>query len=152
MLERIFPKQIDNTFRGHWLSLWLFGAYGLIKMIQGGESFLNARSTAIGADGIPLDSYGSAAADMVVHLFALLGLNLFVLPLLGIVALIRYRAMVPLLYAMMLLLALVSRVFNILNPIDKAGGSLPIGFYVNLGLLAVLGIGFILSLANRTGR
>jgi hypothetical protein len=152
MFERIFPRQIDNTFRGHWLSLWLFGAYALIKLIQGSESLFNARSTAVRADGIPLDSYGGAASDMVVHLFALLGLNLLVLPLLGIVALIRYRAMVPLLYVMMLLLALASRAFNMMNPTERAGDTTPIGFYVNLGLLAVLATGFILSLMNRSSR
>jgi hypothetical protein len=152
MFERIFPRQIDNTFRGHWLSLWLFGAYALVKAIQGGESLFNARMTAARADGIPLDSYGSAAADMVVHLFSLLGLNVLVLPLLALVALIRYRAMVPLVYVTMLLLALAGRVFNLMHATASVGGVQPIGFYVNLGLLAVLVIGFILSLVNRPAR
>jgi hypothetical protein len=27
MLDRIFPRQIDNNLRGHWIALLLFGFY-----------------------------------------------------------------------------------------------------------------------------
>src|SRR4051812_23976131 len=117
MLSRIFPRTIDNVFRGHWLALWLFGFYILIKLVQGTESLLQARNTAVNADGLPLASYGSAAADTVVGMFALLGLNLLVLPLIGVLALVRYRAMVPLLQLVFLLLYAANRLVHSFYPI-----------------------------------
>jgi hypothetical protein len=39
-----------------------------------------------------------------------------------------------------------------LHPIARSGGVQPVGFYVNLFLLAVLILGFALSLARSTAR
>src|SRR5438045_8020642 len=97
VFRRIFPRQIDNVFHGNRLALWLFGFYSLIRLIQGTLSALNTYATATGPDGIPVDAYSPAAAQTVLALFALLGLNVMILPLLGLLALIRYRAMLPLL-------------------------------------------------------
>ena len=124
-LARLFPRQIDNNFRGSRLALWLFGFFVLVKLAQGGESVFNAYATATNADGIPLASYGAAVAQTMVQMFALLGLNLMVLPLLGLVALVRYRAMVPLMYLMMLLLYLGNRVVHVLHPDAGDVGAMP---------------------------
>ena len=149
-LGRIFPRQIDNKFHGAALALWLLGFYSLIRLIQGGMSAFNTFAIATGPDGIPVDSYSPAAAQTVLAIFALLGLNVMVLPALGLLALIRYRAMIPLVYLMMLILNLSGRAVQLLQPIIRAGGTQPVGFYMNLGLLAVLLLGFCLSLLNRS--
>ncbi len=150
MLNRIFPRMIDNNFRGYRMALWLFGLYAFVKMAQGLESLFNSAETAVRADGIPLQSFGAAATQTTVAMFALLGLNLLVLPLLGALALIRYRAMIPLIYFMMLILNLSSRAVLYAHPSPRIGGVQPIGFYVNLGLLAVLVVGLTLSLVDRS--
>jgi len=56
MLTRIFPKQIDNTRRGHPAALWLLLAFVLLKFLMSANSLLNTRSVATGGDGIPLDA------------------------------------------------------------------------------------------------
>jgi hypothetical protein len=145
VLLRIFPRQIDNNFCGHRLALWLFGLFVLIRLPIGFKSVFDSYTTAATADGIPLNSYGAAAAQTVVQMFALLGLNVLVLPALGVIALIRYRAMIPLMYLMMLALALGGRAIHLAYPDVSAGGVQPVGYYVNLGLLAVLLLGFALS-------
>jgi len=68
------------------------------------------------ADGIDLESFGTSAAAIVVRLFALLGLNGLVLPLLSLIVLIRYRAMIPLLFLLFLTVQIGSRVLLLLNP------------------------------------
>lgn len=148
LLHRLLPAQIDNHFRGRRLALWLFGFFVLVKLFQGAESVFNSYATAMNADGIPLESYGTAVAQTVLSMFALLGLNVLVLPLLGVLALIRYRAMIPMIYLMMLMLNLGGRAVQLVHPIARAGGVQPIGFYVNLFLLAVLIAGFALSLTR----
>ena len=148
ILRRVFPRHIDNSFRGHWLALWLFGSYVFGKLGQGLDSIFNSYAVATGADGIPLDSYGVVAAQDMLSMFALLGLNVLVLPSLGVLALVRYRAMIPLVCLMMLLLNFSARAVRFLHPDAGSGGVQPRGFYVNLALLAVLAAAFALSLAK----
>ena len=146
MLDRLFPKAIDNTYRGHPLGLWLFVPIVLIKLLMGANSLISTRHVAMSADGIPLDSYGAAGAAQVLSLFALLGLYLMVLPVLSLIALIRYRAMIPLLYLAILSVQLATRAMAMADATQS--GPHPIGFYVNLGLLAAMVIGLLLSLAG----
>ena len=87
MLARLFPKQFDNDYRGLWLAIWLFVPIVVVRAIQGAESIVNTRNVITGADGIPLDSFNAAAAQTVVSMFALLGLQLLVIPLQSVVAL-----------------------------------------------------------------
>jgi hypothetical protein len=81
-------------------------------------------------------------------MFALLGLRALVISLLCVIAIVRYRAMIPLLTLMLLVLNISGRVVLFVHPIARSGGVQPIGFYVNLFLLAVLIAGFALSLAK----
>jgi hypothetical protein len=155
MLSRIFPKQIDNNYRGHWLAIGLFTLFVLLKLVMSTNSVVMTRSVATGADGLPLDNFTGGGAEAVISLFALLGLSQLVLALLGVVVLIRYRAMLPLMYLLMLIVQIGSRVLLMVNPIVRSGGmtigssGLSIGFAINLGLLAILLIGFVLSLVQR---
>jgi len=151
MLERIFPRQFDNAYRGRLLAIWLFVPIILFKAVQGANSIIITRQVMTGADGIPLDLYGAAGADAAIALFALLGLYVLVLPVLGLVALIRYRAMIPLLYLMLLLTYAGGKALSLLHPLARSDGQ-PIGFYINLALLALMLIGFVLSLLNRPGK
>jgi hypothetical protein len=148
MLERIFPKQLDNRFRGQWIALAILGLYLAVKFLQGVMSVFNTHDTAINADGIPLDSFAPLAVQNILSMFRLLGLNLMALPVLGAVVLLRYRAMVPLLYLFLTLQALASRVLLMTTePADPNG--LPIGAIVNLALTGLLLAGLALSLTGR---
>jgi hypothetical protein len=108
------------------------------------NSMFNAAEVASSADGIPLDTYAPAAAGTIISLFALLGLAHFTLCLLGILVLVRYRSMIPFMFALLLLEHLGRRLILHLMPIVRTGT--PPGFYVNLVLLAVMLAGLALSL------
>jgi len=95
---------------------------------------------------------GRRLAIWLFALYVLLGLRALVLSLLCLIALVRYRAMIPLLFLMLLVLNISARVVQFVHPIARAGGVQPIGFYVNLFLLAVLIVGFVLSLARSPAR
>ncbi len=148
MLGRIFPKQFDNAWRGHWLAIGFLIPVVLLKSMMGVNSVFNTRSVLTGPDAIPLDSYSAAGAQAVVSLFALSALGNLVLVTLSIVALVRYRAMIPFLYLLMLAEYAGRRALLFANPIGRSEGT-PIGFYINMTLLALLLIGFALSLQNR---
>jgi hypothetical protein len=149
MLSRIFPKIADNgAYRGSVLAVWLLVPIALIRLLQGANSVWHPAMVAAGADGIPLDSYGHAAGEMIVLLFALLGLYLILMGLIAVVVLIRYRALIPFTYLLFLASLIGTRAINAIYPTGRAEGT-PIGFYINMGLLAAMVTGFVLSLLSR---
>jgi len=147
MLDQLLPKRIDNTYRGHKLALWLLAALVLVKGSIGLGTMFNGHSAATTADGIPLDTFTPAGVQAFVSLFAAWGLSQLMLNLIGVLALVRYRAMVPLMFALLLLEHLSRKLIFLVLPIARAGT--PPGFFVNLVLVAVMIVGLVLSLRNQ---
>lgn len=147
MLSQLFPQPIDNRYQGYKLALWLFALVVLMRVLISLNSIFNGYSVATSADGIPLDTFPAAAARTIVSLLALLGLAQLVICLLCLLALVRYRSMVPLMFALLLLQFLGGRLILQFLPIVRIGT--PPGFYVNLALLAVMVVGLALSLRRR---
>ncbi|MBP6014634.1 MAG: hypothetical protein KBA31_20570 [Alphaproteobacteria bacterium] len=156
MPSRLFPPRIDNDYRGHRLAIWLLAPIMLVKFLMGLNvaglnPWISNRWIIQIADRIPIESYGAEAASTVMFLFASWGLMLFVLSSLGIAVLIRYRAMIPLMYLLLLIeqfgrAGIISRA----NPIVRAvkTGDLSFAFLINWGFVALLAIGFALSLGG----
>lgn len=149
---------VRSIGRGYGLAIWLLVPILLVKFLMGLNvaglnPWISNRWIAQTADGIPLESFGVAAASTVMFLFASWGLVLFVLSLLGIIVLIRYRAMIPLMY-LLLLVEQFGRtgIISLANPIVRAvkTDEVSFGFLINWGFVALLAIGFASSL-GRTG-
>lgn len=147
LLDSLLPTSIDNTFRGPAAALWIFGAVVVAKTAIALGTLLNGRNAAQSADGIPLDRFGADGAAAVVALFALWGLAQLALGALGVLALTRYRAMIPLLFALFFVEHAARRLLLLVKPIARGGT--PPGLYINLLLLALMGVGLVLSLWRR---
>jgi len=119
-------------------------------MIMGANIMINTRDVIRGADGIPLEVYGAEAAAIIVMCFKSWAIGHFVLASFGLLVLIRYRAMVSLMY-LVLTLDGVGRMALFLAdplPVARSSGGPSIGFMINLVLAAALLIGFALSLGK----
>jgi hypothetical protein len=103
MFNQIFPDRVDNAYRGNRLALWLFASVVLLKVGLGLNSIFNGDLMATSGDGIPLDTFAPACARTVVSLYALWGLAHLTLGLLCFLVLLRYRTMIPLMFALLLL-------------------------------------------------
>jgi hypothetical protein len=154
MMSRILPKQIDNAYRGYRLAIWLFVPIVLVNMIMGANTMIHTRDVIQGADRIPLDSYGATPARIIVNCFKSWGLGHFLLASLGCLALLRYRAMVPLMYLVLTLENGARKALQHSNPlhITTSSGAPMIGARINLALLTALLIGLVLSLVGRRER
>lgn len=146
MVSELFPKSLDNGYRGHKAALWLFGLVVALKLTQSVTSIVAAREIATNADGIAIDSFPPAAAQAVVGLFALRSVWRLLVSLGGVLALVRYRRAIPLFFAVMLLEYLLSA--TVLHFLPITAGSPP-GPMINLAAFAVMVVGFMLSLWNR---
>lgn len=147
MLSQLFPQRIDNTYRGYKLALWLLGLLLLMRIAISLGSIFNGHTAASSADGIPLDTFTPAGAQTVLSLFALLGLSRLMLGLIGILALVRYRAMVPLMFVLLLLETLGRKLILQALPIPRTGA--PPASTMNLVLLALMIVGLALSVWPR---
>jgi hypothetical protein len=147
MLNQLLPTRVDNTYLGQKPALWLFGLIVLMKTAMSVNSIFLGHKIATTADGIPLDTFPPAAADAIVSMFAIWGFAHFMICLLCILVLFRYRAMIPFMFLFLLLEHLGRKLVLYFIPIDRSGT--PPGTYVNLILLGVMIAGLVLSLSGK---
>ncbi len=154
MFNRLFPKQIDNNYRGYKLAIWLLVPLLLFKTVMsvnavGWNPLITNREVLQLADRIPLDTFSTNAAAAAVLLFALWGVTHLMLNVLGFIAVVRYRTMIPLLYLLMAIDHIGRRSLVDIYPVIKTLRTeetfvVP----VNLTLIALLLIGFGMSLTT----
>jgi len=149
MLNRLFPGQADNRFEGHRAALWLLGLFVTLKLVMSVNSILNTESIATG-DGIPLDSFGAAAAREVLLLFALMALGQLMLALIALAILIRYRALVPFICLLLLSERLAGRLIVQSHAVAGAENP-PIVWIMAIALPTLLILALVLSLIPARG-
>jgi hypothetical protein len=147
MFDRFLPQRIDNGYRGYRIALWLFGLVVALKLTQSVMAIIDGASIASSADGIPVGTYEPAAAQTVVALFALRSLWRLIFCLFCVLALVRYRSAIPLLFALLGLEYLGGELILRFLPIVRAGA--PIGPMINQVAFAVTIVGLALSLWSR---
>jgi len=147
MLSRLLPARLDNTYSGHKLALWLFGLVVALKGLQSLSIMFNGFSTAIGADGIPLDTFSPAVAQTVLAVLAQGSLWRLIFCLLGVLVLVRYRSAIPLMLAVLVLQYLAGQLIYQFIPLPRTGT--PPGPIVNLVMCVLAIVGLILSLWGR---
>ena len=144
MLEKLFPGQIDNDYRGYKIALVLLGLVASVRMLQSVMMIFNGHATVTGADGIPLDAYTADAAQTVLGLFAQVSLWRLLVSLLAIVVLVRYRAAVPLMFVLFIASFLGALAIAQFIPLARVGPA-P-GMIVNRVMFGIMLIGLVLSL------
>lgn len=123
MLHRLFPDRIDNTFRGNVVALWLFVPIVLMKVALSLAHIFRADGGAQSVSTIPLDTYPSGAAQNIVAVFARMGLEQLLVGALLVIVLIRYRAMIPLIYLLLVLQYVAHEGIIRMKPLVLAGTS-----------------------------
>jgi hypothetical protein len=147
MLDRILPGRADNRFRGHVLALWLFVPLALMKVALGLTHMLRADGGAQSVSTMPLDSYPAGAAQNIIGLMARMGLEQVLLGLVFVVVLVRYRALIPLMYALAVLHFLMQRGVTAMKPLALAGISGASTMHLVIGMVSVAGL--VLSLSGK---
>lgn len=144
---QFLPRAIDNDYRGYRMALWLFGLIVFVKVMMSVNIIRDPYLVATSADGIPVGTFGPAAAQSFLASFSLWAVQQFAMCVLCVIALVRYRAMVPLLFAVLIFEHLTRKAVLLVHPFVRVGDS-P-AFIVNLSLLSVMAIGLVLSLMTR---
>ncbi|MGL1891291.1 MAG: hypothetical protein OCD02_06655 [Spirochaetaceae bacterium] len=101
ILKVIFPKEINNTFRGYKVALYLFYALTAVTLWRSQHHLFAADGGAQSIATIPLDTFTTSGAQAVIGIFSLWGLSQLIIGFIYLITSIRYRAMVPLMYLLM---------------------------------------------------
>jgi hypothetical protein len=115
-----------------------------LKIAMGVNVMLNAPTVARSADGIPVQSFGSAGGPAFLSIFAAWGLCQLVFGLACLVVLLRYRSLVPLAFLALLLEQAGRKLLQLHWPLERIGT--PPGPSINAALLGIMALGLVLSL------
>ena len=103
MIEKMFPIQLNNDYKGHVLAKWVFAMITLVTIVRSLIHIIAPDGGAQSIATIPLDSFTQGGADAVVLIFALWGLSQLLIGLVYVVVLWRYQAFIPFMYLLIVI-------------------------------------------------
>ena len=121
LIERLFPRQFDNVYRGNKIALWLFYPLTAMTLWRSQHHIFAPDGGAQSIATIPLDTYTQGGAQSVVTIFALWGLAQLAMGLVMLLAAIRYKSMIPLLWLFIFLEYGGRRLIGIYKPLETVG-------------------------------
>lgn len=95
MFEKLFPSTIDNTYKGHSLGRWLLYLYILKSLFSGSVHMFAPDGSAQSIASIALDSFSEGASNTIITIFGMWGMEQFVIGLIALMVVLRYRALIP---------------------------------------------------------
>ncbi|AZQ60788.1 hypothetical protein EI427_00745 [Flammeovirga pectinis] len=146
----LFPKTIDNSYRGNKLPLYFFYLLATVTIGRSLAHMFLADGGAQSIATIPLDSYSKEASDVVIHIFSEWGLTQLMFGILYGVVLWRYKTLIPLMY-LFIFIEYSGRLFlTVYKPIVLEGTA-P-GGILNYVMIPVALIMLFLSLRTQTDK
>lgn len=98
MLNTLFPRTVDNIYRGNKIPQWILYLYVFKSFFSGCVHMFAADGGAQSIASIALDSFTQGGANSVITMFAYWGMEQFVIGLIAVVILWRYKALIPMLW------------------------------------------------------
>lgn len=95
MWNKLFPKTVNNEYKGHILGLILIMFYTLKSFVSGSIHMFASDGGAQSIASVALDQFSGGGAESVITMFGLWGMEQFVIGLITLVVLLRYKGLVP---------------------------------------------------------
>jgi len=102
-MNRILPHTVDNNYHGHKIALWFFYLITFVTIVRSCIHIFKDDGGAQSIATIPLNTYTNGGADAVIFIFAYWGLSQLMIGLLQVIVAIKYKSLIPLMYAFLLL-------------------------------------------------
>ena len=146
MLERLFPQNKTNTYRGNPIAKWVFVMLTLVTIARSLVHMFASNSGAQSIATIHRDSFTANGADAFILVFTLWGLSQLPIGIIYGIVLWRYQALIPLMYLLMIFEYGIHMVLGAVKPIETIG-RVPggIGNFIIIPLALIM---LILSLRN----
>ena len=148
MLEKMFPKQLNNDYAGSLFARWVFVLLTAVTLVRSLIHMFSPDGGAQSIATIPLDTFTSDGAAAVILTFSLWGLSQFLLGIIYIAVLWRYQALIPFMYLLIIIEYSMRIVLGFLKPIEMTGTAPgAVGNFIIVPLAVIM---LFLSLRKRT--
>lgn len=147
-LSHLLPSQITNEFPGAKIALWGFYLLTAMTLWRSQHHIFSADGGAQSIATIPLANYSDSAASTIIGVFALWGLSQLIIGLIYLIAAIRYRSMIPILYLLCVFEYLMRATYIPAYKSIETAGTAP-GAVGNLPLILFSSTMLVLSLWSR---
>jgi hypothetical protein len=96
MFEKLFPKTVDNQYRGMPIAKWLFAAMTVFTVARSLAHIFLPDGGAQSIATIALNTFSPTASTVIIGMFAYWGLSQLLFGLLFALVLWRYQSLIPL--------------------------------------------------------
>ena len=143
-ISKIFPKTVDNNYKGIKIALWVFMLLAVISTVRSLIHFLAPDGGAGSIAGLDL----SKGAENIIFSFGLWGLSQLIYAFIQILVAFRYRTLIPLFYLILFFETIGRMTVGRMKPPILLHGTPPGGIanYIMLPLVIIM---FLLSLKLR---
>ena len=147
LLNHIFPKTVDNEYKGNFIALWIFIILAIVSTVRSCIHFFAADGGAGSIAGLELAKGG----ENIVFAFGLWGLSQLLYAFIQLLVAFRYRKLIPLFYLILLLETVGRMAVGAMKPPILLYGTPP-GGIANYILLPLCFVMFILSIIEMKKR
>ena len=99
MFETLLPQTVTNNYRGASIAKWGFVAMTVLTLACSLAHIFLPDGGAQSIATIPLDTYATGAATVIIGMFAQWGLTQLMFGLLYVLVLWRYQSLIPLMWS-----------------------------------------------------
>jgi len=117
IIEIILPTTINNTIRGNKFPFYVFALYAILSTVR---SCIHIFSSDGGAGSIAGLDLTVSGADGIIFAFALWGSSQLLFAIIQLIVVLRYRALIPLMYLMLVVEILLRQLVGIMKPVTFA--------------------------------
>lgn len=99
MLKILLPEEASNTYQGHKLTKYFLYFYVFKSFFAGCVHMFAADGGAQSIGSVALDTFTKGGADSFITMFGMWGMEQFVIGLIALVILWKYKSLIPMLWA-----------------------------------------------------
>lgn len=121
MFTHLFPKTVDNQYRGLSIAKWTFAAMIILIVGRSLAHMFLADGGAQSIATIALDTFSPTAASVIIGIFAYWGLSQLLFGLLYVIVLWRYQSLIPLMWAFLFVEWTGRLLLGFYKPIETVG-------------------------------
>lgn len=149
MIAKIFPKNINNDYKGYRIAVYVFMVYSMISIARSCVHFFAPDGGAGSIAHIDLSQGGKN----IIFVFALWGSSQLILAFVQLLVCVRYQSLLPFMYILLFLEYCFRALLGIMKPlVFEAGAGTPPGGYLDKIMIPLALIMLILSLMTKKAK
>lgn len=149
MIAKIFPKNINNDYKGYAIAAYVFMIYSMISIARSCVHFFSPDGGARSIAHIDLSQGG----ENIIFVFALWGASQLILAFIQLLVSVRYKSLLPFMYILLFLEYCFRALLGIMKPlVFEAGAGTPPGGYLDKIMIPLALIMLMLSLMTKKAK